>query len=47
MKVINENNMVGEDFRSQAYINFQKYVALRLKSRMNNQTIEKYKQENF
>ena len=25
-KVINENNMVGEDYRSQAYINFHKYV---------------------
>ena len=29
-KVINENNMVGEDYRSQAYINFQKYVSLKL-----------------
>ena len=29
-KIINENNMVGEDYRSQAYMNFQKYVSLKL-----------------
>ena len=34
-KVINENNMVGEDYRSQAYVNFQKYVAVKIQSTEN------------
>lgn len=29
-QIINENSMVGEDFRSQAYLNFHKSVGLRL-----------------
>lgn len=29
-KIINENNMVGEDYRSQAYITFQKYVSQKI-----------------
>ena len=32
LKVINENNMVGEDYRSQAYINFHNYLALKIKT---------------
>jgi len=31
LKVINENNMVGEDFRSAAFINYHRYIAFKLK----------------
>lgn len=30
MKVINVNSMVGEDFRSQALLNMQKYLEMKL-----------------
>jgi len=31
LKIINENNMVGEDYRSAAYTNYHKFIAYRYK----------------
>lgn len=45
LKVINENNMVGEDYRSQAYINFHKYLKLKVQSQQSVEIIENLQAE--
>ena len=47
LKVINENNMVGEDYRSQAYINFHKYLALKVSTQESQEREDKMKEEIF
>lgn len=45
LKVINENNMVGEDYRSQAYITFHKYLALKIQTQQSVEIIESLQAE--
>jgi len=45
LKVINENNMVGEDYRSQAYINFHKYLALKVQTTESVEIMDKMQEE--
>ena len=47
LKVINENNMVGEDYRSQAYINFHKYLALKVQTQESTEIMDKMQEEIF
>lgn len=46
LKVINENNMVGEDFRSTAFINFHRNVALKLKLKETEDRMDELQKQN-